>query len=294
MDIGFLGLGQMGSAIAERLQAAGARLHVFDPDPVKPAPFVQQGAVDHDSVAAVADAAPLVFACLPSGAVSERVATEAASGRALRTYVEMSTIGSPTMGRIQALMAARGIALVDCPISGGPKGARAGTLTVIVAGAAEARAVLRPWLEKIGRNVFEVGDRPGQAQLMKLVNNLINAANLATAFEALVLGAKGGLDPDQMVSVLNVSTGRNSATLDKVPRAVLPGTFDYGSSLTIMLKDVMLGLAEAEALGVPMWVHGTVGQLWRFAEQQGLGPADFTSLIKVLEGWAGVEVRSRG
>ena len=78
-----------------------------------------------------------------------------------------------------------------------------------------------------------------------------------------------------------------------MPKAVLTGSFDYGSSLTIMVKDVVLGLKEAEALGVPMWVHETVGQLWRFAEQQGLGPADFTSLIKVLEGWSGVEVRSK-
>jgi 3-hydroxyisobutyrate dehydrogenase-like beta-hydroxyacid dehydrogenase len=129
---------------------------------------------------------------------------------------------------------------------------------------------------------------------MKLVNNLINAANMATAFEALVLGTKGGLDPGQMVNVLNVSTGQNNATLTKIPKAVLTGTFDYGSSLTTMVKDVVLGLKEAETLGVPMWVHGTVGQLWRFGEQQGLGAADFTSLIKVLEGWAGVEVRSRG
>ena len=129
---------------------------------------------------------------------------------------------------------------------------------------------------------------------MKLVNNLIGAANMATAFEALVLGAKGGLDPDQMVQVLNASTGQNSATLTKVPKAVLTGSFDYGASLMTMAKDVRLGLKEAEALGVPMWVHETVGQLWRFGEQQGLGRADFTSLIKVLEAWAGVEVRSRG
>ena len=109
---------------------------------------------------------------------------------------------------------------------------------------------MRPWLQRIGKNVFEVGDRPGQAQLMKLVNNLINAANMATAFEALVLGAKGGLDPDQMVKVINVSTGRNSATLDKVPRAVLPGTFDYGAKLSTMVKDVVLGLAG----GARRWV----------------------------------------
>lgn len=293
MQIGFLGLGQMGSAIAERLQEAGAYLHVFDLNDAAVAPFVARGAHAHASATGVADVAPIVFACLPSGAICESVAGDVAAGSAVRVYVEMSTIGGPAQAKVQAIVEARGITLVDCPISGGPKGARAGTLTVIVAGPPDARATLRPWLNRIGKNVFEVGDKPGQAQLMKLVNNLVNAANMATAFEALVLGAKGGLDPDQMVNVLNVSTGQNSATLTKVPKAVLTGSFDYGSSLTIMLKDVVLGLQEAEALGVPMWVHGTVGQLWRFAEQQGLGPADFTSLIKVLEGWAGVEVRSK-
>jgi 3-hydroxyisobutyrate dehydrogenase len=108
-----------------------------------------------------------------------------------------------------------------------------------------------------------------------------------------VLGAKGGLDADQMVQVINVSTGRNSATQDKVPRAVLPGTFDYGARLATMVKDVVLGLKEAESLGVPMWAHETIGTLWRFAAAQGYADADLTSLIKVMEGWAGVEVRSR-
>ena len=294
MELGFLGLGQMGSAIAERLQDAGAVLHLFDPNKAALAPFVAKGARVHASPTGVADAARIVFACLPSGAICEAVARDVAAGRAVRLYVEMSTIGGPAQAKVQAIVEKAGITLVDCPISGGPKGARAGTLTVILAGSPDARAEIRPWLERVGKNIFEVGDKPGQAQLMKLVNNLVNAANMATAFEALVLGAKGGLDPDQMVNVLNVSTGQNSATLTKVPKSVLTGSFDYGSSLTIMLKDVMLGLQEAEALGVPMWVHGTVGQLWRFAEQQGLGPADFTSMIKVLEGWAGVEVRSRG
>jgi 3-hydroxyisobutyrate dehydrogenase-like beta-hydroxyacid dehydrogenase len=293
MELGFLGLGQMGAAIAERLEAADVRLHVYDPNPVAVAPFVLRGAVDETSAAAVAAAAPIVFACLPNGTASELVAAQVAGSSALRIYVEMSTIGSPTMARIAQMLAKRGITLVDCPISGGPKGARAGTLSVIAAGPAAARDEVRPWLQRIGRNVFEVGDHPGQAQLMKLVNNLINAANMATAFEALVLGAKGGLDPAQMVAVINVSTGRNSATLDKVPKAVLTGTFDYGAKLSTMVKDVVLGLKEAEALGVPMWVHETVGQLWRFGATQGLGDADLTSLIQVLEDWAGVEVRSQ-
>ena len=195
MDVGFLGLGQMGAAIAERLEGGDARLHVFDPNPVAVAPFVLRGAVDAGSAAAVARAAPIVFACLPTAAVSEQVAAEVAASRTLRIYVEMSTIGSAAMARIAQSLAVRGITLVDCPISGGPKGARAGTLSVIAAGPRAALDEIRPLLARIGRNVFEVGERPGQAQLMKLVNNLISAANMAAAFEALVLGAKGGLDP---------------------------------------------------------------------------------------------------
>ncbi len=253
-----------------------------------------RGAVDQPSAAAVAEAAPIVFACLPSGPVSEHVSVEVAASLTLRIYVEMSTIGSPAMARIAQSLAASGITLVDCPISGGPKGARAGTLSVIAAGPCAALDEIRPLLARIGKNVFEVGERPGQAQLMKLVNNLISAANMATAFEALVLGAKGGLDPDLMVNVINVSTGRNSATLEKVPKAVLPGSFDYGAKVSTMVKDIVLGLKEAEALGVPMWVHGTVGQLWRFGITQGLGEADITALIQVLEGWAGARVRGAG
>lgn len=293
MELGFLGLGQMGAAIAERLEQRGARLHVHDPNEAAMAPFLERGAVRHESSRSVADAAGIVFACLPNGTVSEAVAPEVAKGGAVKIYVEMSTIGSPALAKVQAMVEPRGITLVDCPISGGPKGARAGTLTVICAGPPEVRVQIMPWLQRIGGRVFEVGDKPGQGQLMKLVNNLVNAANMATAFEALVLGAKGGLDPDLMVSVLNVSTGQNNATLTKVPKAVLTGSFDYGAALTTMVKDVVLGLAEADALGVPMWVHEQVGQLWRFGEHQGLGRADLTALIQILEGWAGVEVRSR-
>lgn len=293
MELGFLGLGQMGAAIAERLEALDVRLHVFDPDPVAVAPFVLRGAVDEASAAAVAAAAPIVFACLPNGAVSEQTAAEIAGSSSLRIYVEMSTIGSIPMARIAELLSGRDITLIDCPISGGPKGARAGTLSVITAGPPAAVNEIRPLLQRIGKNLFEVGERPGQAQLMKLVNNLINAANMATAFEGLVLGAKGGLDPDLMGDVINASTGRNSATLDKVPKAVLTGTFDYGARLSTMVKDIALGLKEAEAMAVPMWVHEMVGQLWRFGATRGLGDADITALIQILESWAGVEVRSR-
>ena len=106
MQLGFLGLGQMGAAIAERLQQAGSALHVFDPNAAAMAPFVAAGAVPHGSAAAVAASAGIVFACLPNGTVSEAVARDVASGGAVRIYVEMSTIGSPALARVQATVEA--------------------------------------------------------------------------------------------------------------------------------------------------------------------------------------------
>jgi 3-hydroxyisobutyrate dehydrogenase-like beta-hydroxyacid dehydrogenase len=131
------------------------------------------------------------------------------------------------------------------------------------------------------------------AQMMKLVNNMISASNMASAFEALVLGAKAGLDADLMVNVINASTGRNSATTDKVPKSVLPGTFDYGASTHTMHKDITMALIEAEELKVPMWVANNTRQVWEFAMTQGGADLDFTTLIQYYEKWAGVEVRSK-
>jgi 3-hydroxyisobutyrate dehydrogenase-like beta-hydroxyacid dehydrogenase len=148
----------MGSAIAERLEQRGAGLHVFDPNEKAMAPFLELGAIGAASPKAVADVADIVFACLPNGDVSQAVAPQVAEGRAVRVYVEMSTIGGPALAKVEAAVGARGIPLVDCPISGGPKGARAGTLTVICAGAPENRARVMPWLQRIGARVFEVGD----------------------------------------------------------------------------------------------------------------------------------------
>ena len=294
MDLGFLGLGQMGGAIAERLLGEGTRLHVHDPAPAALARFRALGATGHDSPSAVAEAAPIVFACLPAPMISEQVAGAlAAAPGTMRIYVEMSTIGRQTMIGIAERLGGRGVSVVDCPVSGGPAGARAGTLATMAAGPRTALDTLRPLLARIGSSPFEIGETPGLGQMMKLVNNLMAIAGMTIAFEALVLGAKGGLDPDLMVEVVNRSTGRSTTTEAMVPRAVLTGGFDFGARLAVPYKDLALGLAEAEALGVPMWTAETARQVWRFAVDQGMGEQDYSALIKLMEGWAGAEVRSR-
>ena len=293
---GFIGLGAMGAAIARRLIGAGTSLHVHDPDPARADAMARLGAVVHDSPLAVADVAPIVYSCLPDADVSRTVAfgeNGVARGRAIRVYVEMSTIGRQALVEITRALAAHDVQTVDAPVSGGPRGADAGTLSIILAGAPATLDAIRDQVASMGKHVFDVGAEPGMAQMMKLVNNLISATNMVSAYEALVLGAKAGLDPDQMVDIINVSTGRNSATVDKVPKAILPGTFDYGASIRTIHKDVSIGLEEAQALGVPMWLGQSMRQAWAYAITQGGEHQDFTTLIKYMEAWAGVQVRSR-
>lgn len=294
--VGFIGLGAMGAAMARRLANARVPLHVYDTNPDRVLDLTRLGAVAASSPREVADVASIVFACLPGSDVSRTVAygtDGVVHGKAIQVYAEMSTIGSRTVRDIEKHLSKRGIAVVDAPVSGGPKGADAGTLSVMLAGPLQAREALLPLLKIIAGHVFQVGEEPGKAQVMKLVNNLISAANMASAFEALVLGAKAGLDADMMVEVINASTGRNSATTDKVPKSVLPRSFDYGAAIRTIHKDVTLGLDEAEDLGVPMWVGRNIRQVWEHAMTQGGAEEDFTALIRYMEAWAKTEVRGR-
>ena len=181
--------------------------------------------------------------------------------------------------------------MVDAPVSGGLKGARDGTLAVMISGPAEACEKVLPVLKVFGK-IFMMGETPGAAQTMKLANNLLAAAALAVSSEAVVMGVKAGLDPKTMIDVINASSGRNSATQDKFPRAILPGTFDFGFATGLSYKDVRLCVDEAEALGVPMVLGAVVRQMLAVTNAK-FGPdSDFTSIARVVEEWAGVEIRS--
>ena len=189
---------------------------------------------------------------------------------------------------------ARGITLLDAPISGGPRGARAGTLSTMVAGDRAAFDRTLPLFETIAKNVFYVGATAGLAQMAKLANNMISAAGMAAASEAVVLGVKAGLDARVLIDAINAGTGRNTATSDKFPQSILTRTFDYGGKFSIMHKDVRLCLEEARRMEVPMWVGTAVGQLWFQGMVEGRGEDDYTTLIRIIEDWTGVTVDGRG
>jgi len=208
----------MGGAMAMRLVDKGHRLVVSDRNPDVLKPLIARGALAAATPRDVADQAEIVFACLPSAEASLAVARSVAGGAAMKVYVEASTLGPATIEEIARQLGAVEVAVADMPVSGGPKWAAEGRLTAILAAEPETRKRLEPVLADLASQVFVVGDRPGLAQIAKLVNNAISIAGMVVTSEAIVMGVKSGIGADVLLDVINASTGRNSATTDKFPR----------------------------------------------------------------------------
>lgn len=296
MDIGFIGLGKMGFPMCRRLIEAGHTLIVFDINREAMERLVKLGAQAAKSPAEVANRAETVLASLPSLDVGRKVATGEDGiirGNRVRRYVDLSTTGSRMAVEVHDVLKDRGIVQIDSPVSGGVGGAEKGTLAVMVSGPREEVEAVRPALEVIGR-VFVVGEKPGLAQSMKLANNFLSATAMAASSEAIAMGVKAGLDAGVMVEVINSGSGCNTATTQKFPQSILPGKFNYGFGMGLMVKDVRLFLAEAEQLGIPTEVAQAVGRLWEAAIKEHGAETDFTRIAQTVEKKAGVEMRARG
>lgn len=294
-QVGFIGLGNMGAPFATRLMTAGRALQIFDVRRDVVAQFAARGAVAHSGPRSVAAAAEVAFMSLPTPAVVERVALDAgsaASDRKLRYLIDLSTTG-PVMARSLAdKLASMGVVYIDAPVSGGVPGAVAGTVVVMLACSDELAPTLTPLLSILGR-VFHVGRSAGQGQVTKVLNNMLSAGALLLSGEVAALGAKAGVDADMMIAVFNAGSGRNSATLDKYPKAILPGTFNLGFTNALMFKDVELCLQMAHSMGVAMPLGDEIGREWRAAMEVTGAEADFTTIVRRSELRAGVEVRTR-
>lgn len=294
MDIGFIGLGQMGFHMARRLVEAGHGVMVFDVRSEAIDRLTALGARAAASPRAMADEVETVMASLPTPDIVLAVATGpdgVIEGRRVRRFVDLSTTGALMAKRIFAALAAKSIVQIDCPVSGGVTGAAKGTLALMVSGPrAEVRAI-EPVLPAIGRTFF-IGERPGAGQTMKLCNNFLSAAAMTATSEAMVMGVKAGLDPRIMLDVINAGTGRNTATEDKFGRVVLPRAFNLGFTVGLMTKDLKLCLAEGKALGVPMEVAETVTHMLQIACDENGPDKDLTTVVQPVERRAGVEVRA--
>jgi 3-hydroxyisobutyrate dehydrogenase-like beta-hydroxyacid dehydrogenase len=292
MDIGFIGLGNMGFPMARRLIEAKHPLVVFDTRKEVVDKLVVLGAQAASSPKDVADRVETVMASLPSLQASLEVATGkdgVIEGKRVKRFVDLSTVGSQMAVRIHDLLAKRNIVQIDSPVSGGVGGAEKGTLAVMVSGPKADFEMLKPALEVIGK-VFFIGEKPGSGQTMKLANNFLSATAMVATSEAVVMGVKSGLDPKVMIDVINSGSGQNTASRDKFPRAILPRSFDFGFATGLMVKDVRLCLDEMKSLGLKMEVAEAVGKLWEVVIRDMGADSDFTAAIQPIEKAAGVVV----
>lgn len=290
MEIGFIGLGNMGQPMARRLIEAGHKLVVYDTRNDAVAPLVALGAQLASSPADVADRVETVMASLPSLQISEKVATGAGGvvhGKRIKRFVDLSTTGSTVAAKIAAALAKKGIVQIDSPVSGGVGGATKGTLAVMVSGPKAEIELVKDALTVFGK-VFIIGEKPGMAQTMKLANNFLSATAMAATSEAVAMGVKAGLDPRVMIDVINAGSGRTTASDGKFPQAILPRTFNYGFATGLMLKDVRLCVEEAKELEVPNSVMRAVLDQWETTNTEYGGDSDFTAVVKMIEKRAGI------
>ena len=291
--LGFIGVGRMGGPMAARLLDAGYSLIVYDTQAEAMKPLLARGAQEAKSPAHVASHADIVLASLPTPDIVTAVALGpdgVAGGNRVRTLIDLSTSGPNAAKQIAEGLKSNNITLVDAPVSGGIKGAASGTLAVMVSCPQATYEKVSPILKHFGK-LFYTGDKPGLGQTAKLANNLMAAAALVITSEAVAMGVKGGLNAKVLIDIINSSSGRNTASEDKFPRAVLPGTFDFGFATGLSYKDVRLCVDEAEAMGVPMVCGAAVRQMLAITNAKFGASSDFTSIAKVLEEWAGVQMR---
>lgn len=277
MTVGFIGLGKMGSPMAANVVASAPGLVCFDV--AGTADKMPSGAVAADSIADLARRCSTILISVPDGAATLAVAQQivAADGVIVDMLIDLSTIGPKAAIAAAALLEAVGITYCDGPVSGGATGARAATVSLMFAGPSSALDTHRSLLESFTGNIFHVGQRAGQGQAMKLANNFLSAAALVATSEAVAFGIAHGLDMATMLDVLNVSTGRNSATTDKFPNRILTGTFDAGFSTAHMTKDVGLFVDGAAEVGSAAGIASTVTETWRACDAA-LPGSDFTEI----------------
>ncbi len=289
--VGVVGLGHMGGALAERLLTLVGEVHVYDVRDAAMAPLVELGAVPATCVPSLAAEVDVLVAALPNGRISAEVAAEAASSERLAVYVETSTIGPSTIQTIAETLGRRDV--IDAPLSGGPRGIRAGSVASYISGPAAARARIAPWFDQICGTRTVLGDEVGAAQVAKLVNNAISLSGMAIASEAIAVGVAAGLDPKVLVSAVNAGTGRNSATEAKIPASVLTGRFDFGGPIALAEKDLELYLAMAADAGVTASTVETALESFREAILRFGSSADYTEIARIFESVVGAEIRHR-
>ena len=281
--LGFIGLGNMGRPMATNIVKAGFELTVYDK--AGTTARAPAGSTVCASTGEVAERANTVFLSLPDGAASVAAAKQiaAVSHRATTVVIDLSTVGIATAREAHRILADAGVGYMDAPVSGGRSGAEAAAITVMWGGPGTVLENHRPVLDALARHTFRVGDKPGQGQAMKLLNNFLSATAMAATSESMVFGRSQGLDLETMLAVVNASSGRNTATSDKFVNRILTGTYDSGFHTALMAKDMRLYLDSARAAGTRSAIAESVAETWR-RTHAAMPESDFTRVHDFVQG----------
>ncbi len=290
MRLGFVGTGTMGTPIAGCIVDAGHSLTICDIRPEATKALAGRGAAVAANPRAVAEASETVFTSLPGPAEMERAVLDPATGilaglRRGGIYIDLTTNAPAVARRVAEACRARGVAMLDAPVSGRPPG-----MTVMVGGDAPVFETCRPLFAAIARHVFYVG-ASGSGAIAKLVTQYLGYTNFVAALEGLLIGAKAGVDPGVLAQIVPYSAGA-SRTFDNIPRSVLSRTFTAGGTLDIVAKDLHLACELARDVAAPANLGLLAHDILHRAQAQGWGQEGFPIAARILEAMAGHELRS--
>lgn len=299
--VGFIGIGMMGSRMVPHMASAGFPVHIFDLN--RPAAEAtaraHNGIAVEDSARAVAEAADAVITMLPAGG-DVRDSALGADGLAEGfsegdVLVDMSSSQPWLTVELAEELAARGIAMIDSPVSGGVDGAEAGTLTLMVGGDEAVIERCLPILEPMAGNIFRTG-RAGSGHALKTLNNLLSGLNTMAAAEAMLVGTRFGLDPDTMVDVISKSTGMNGAIVRTMKQQVISRKFGGGFAFDLKFKDFVIAMELARRTETPVPLSGLAFELNQVARTW-MGSTEgktSTEIVRWMEAMAGSEIAKKG
>ena len=289
--VGFVGLGMMGGPMAANILKAGYPLVIYDVDPQKNERFGALGAQIASGPADVARCSQIVISMVDTTAQAEEVIVGPEgfieTAKTGDIIVSMSTIDPVALKKMHQTLAKKGIGFIDAPVAGMEEGAKLGTLKAYVGGEASVLEKCRPVLNAMTSEIRHIGSI-GQGTMMKLVNNMLAQAGRILVVEALVMGAKAGLDPQTMVDVISRSTGNSDVFQYTAPR-LLSRDFK-GIRMDITFKDLELETQVAKSLQVPMFMANVAQQVYQMGRAAGLGSEDTSAIVKVYEQLTGTSL----
>ena len=293
MHYGYIGLGNLGGHLAMSLVKKGYKVTVFDLDPKLAERHAAAGAAVAASPRELAAQVDHVFTCLPSPTVSEKVLSQILEGlKPGGTWIENSTNGRDEMKRLAAMADAKGIRVLEAPVTGGVHLAARGEITVLVGGEKDLFELHRPALETIGKKIFHMGPI-GSAAVIKVITNMLAFIHLVADAEALMLAKRGGLDLAQAWHAITASSG-TSFVHETEGQLILNGSYDIAFTMDLALKDLGFAMNFGKEFGVPLDLASMTNQTFMKGKAVYGGSAQSTQIAKLLEDALGTDLRAPG